>query len=158
MAKVFERQRLSAAQLRLVAQRRYDDADYLRCSGKNARANGVLYLGGFVIECLLKAKLVEQYPAVANERDPAKLAVADRELWNLLNRSHDLTDILNRLPDVRAKMLAVRHRGGGVAYARLQAICNEWTIFARYSTRTETMAFASAFLDNIKELRSWLSS
>jgi len=36
--------------LRTVADRRFDDADALRQTGRNARANGAMYLGRFVEE------------------------------------------------------------------------------------------------------------
>jgi len=58
---IFARVRVSPTQLRTVAERRFDDASYLRESGKNARANGAMYLAGFVLECLLKARLIEKY-------------------------------------------------------------------------------------------------
>ena len=38
-----------------VAERRFDDAAALRATNENARANGVAYLCGYVIEILLKA-------------------------------------------------------------------------------------------------------
>lgn len=156
MSKIFERQRLTAAQLRQVADRRYDDAEFLRQSGINARANGVFYLAGFVVECLLKARLVEAYPSVVAERDPGKLSRSDRLTWALIFRSHELDQMLERLPDIEVKMRAANRMGGDVALASLKKICGEWTIFARYSTRVETMKAASVFLDQIKELRSWL--
>ena len=156
MAKIFEKERLRASQLRTVAERRFDDADYLRKSGSNARANGVFYLGGFVIECLLKARLLEQYPNIGKVRDPSILAGQERVVWNLLYRSHELDAILSCLPDLQEKMLAAGTAEGADAFRKLNEICGEWTIFARYSPRAETMASAARFLAEVKELRSWL--
>ncbi|GMU21650.1 MAG: hypothetical protein AMXMBFR13_17410 [Phycisphaerae bacterium] len=58
---VFSRERLKPSQLRMVAERRWGDADCLRHSGLNSRANGAMYLAGFAIECLLKAALLEKH-------------------------------------------------------------------------------------------------
>ena len=59
--RIFQKVRLRPTQLRTVANRRFGDAEALRETGQNARANGVMYLGGFVIECLLKAQLLERF-------------------------------------------------------------------------------------------------
>ncbi|HWP41343.1 MAG TPA: hypothetical protein VNL70_10495 [Tepidisphaeraceae bacterium] len=155
MGKIFERQRLTASQLRTVAERRFDDAEYLRNSRLNARANGIFYLGGFVIECLLKARLVEEYPSVVLVRDPALLSRQDRAIWDLVFRSHDLDSMLSHLPSLTRKM-AVAHSGGFDALAKLRKICSQWTVFARYSTHSETMEHASRFLQTIRELKRWL--
>lgn len=53
--------RLRPSQLRVVADRRFDDANTLRGTKQNARANGAMYLGGFVVEILLKARLLEKF-------------------------------------------------------------------------------------------------
>jgi hypothetical protein len=155
MGKIFERQRLTGSQLQTVADRRFSDAQYLESSGSNARANGVFYLGGFVIECLLKARLVEEYPTILSVRDPGSLSKPDREIWDLVFRSHDLDAMLARLPSLTRKMSTSR-MGGSDALATLRKICGQWTIFARYSTHTETMEHASRFLGSIKELKKWL--
>jgi hypothetical protein len=41
---------LKPSTMKTVAERRFDDAAALRDTGRNARANGVAYLAGFVIE------------------------------------------------------------------------------------------------------------
>jgi len=60
--RIFKRTRLRPPQLRSVADRRFDDAQALRATQLNARANGAIYLGGFVIECPFKAMLLEKFP------------------------------------------------------------------------------------------------
>src|SRR5690606_28817708 len=129
MAKIFEREWLTAAQLRMVAERRFGDADYLRKSGENARANGVFYLGGFVLECLLKARMLETYPLMKGRRSPEGLSESDRALWFLIYRSHELETILGYLPGIERKLQAI----DTLLRRRLAAICAEWTVFARYS-------------------------
>jgi hypothetical protein len=156
MGNIFQRQWLTASQLRSVAHRRFEDASYLRSSGINARANGVFYLVGFVVECLLEARLAEQYPSVSSRRNPAQLSKSDRAIWGMIFRSHELNDMLEVLPDIRKKMEAARAQGGAESMANLNRICGAWTIFARYSTHGETMKNASRFLDTVKELIPWL--
>src|SRR6266853_3568211 len=104
MRDIFDKVKLSPAQLRTVAQRRFDDADYLRKSGDNARANGVFYLGGFVIECLLKAKLLELRPSMQRAVSTETMSEKDRRLWSLIFRSHDLGEMLARVPALEMKL------------------------------------------------------
>jgi len=105
MGKIFERQRLTPSQLRTVAQRRLDDADCLRRSGDNARANGVFYVGGFVIECLLKAKMLQRYPSMRSATSAEGMSESDRRIWHLIYRLHDLDGLLDHLPEMRSALL-----------------------------------------------------
>ena len=107
---IFKRIRLRPSQLRTVADRRFDDAQALRGTGENARANGAMYLGGFVVECLLKAKLMERFPWLQGARSPQGRTKADQHLWSLCYRSHDLDEILAKLPDVIDKLSQVEGR------------------------------------------------
>lgn len=59
---IFAKTKLTPSQLRTVAERRFADARCLLKSGENERANGAMYLAGFVIECHLKACLLEVHP------------------------------------------------------------------------------------------------
>ena len=89
---IFQKVRLHPTQLRTVADRRFADADVLRKTGKNTRANGSMYLGGFVIECLLKAMLLERYPWLQTAGSPQVRGKDDQYLWSLCYRSHDLDE------------------------------------------------------------------
>lgn len=95
---IFEKVKLRPAQLRTVADRRLDDADALRKTGKNARANGAMYLGGLVVECLPKAKLLERFPWLQKAGSPEGRTSQEKRVWSLCYRSHDLDEILARLP------------------------------------------------------------
>lgn len=139
-----------------VAERRYGDAECLRQSGQNARANGVFYLGGLVIECLLKARLLDQYPSVGAARTPEGLSPSDRQVWQLIYRSHELDEMLEYLPDIERRLALADRIDGRGRTRRLKRICLEWSIFARYSPLSSKMAEASEFLDDVKELRTWL--
>ena len=96
---IFTKLHLTPGQLRAVAERRFDDAVCLLESGENARATGAMYVGGFVIECLLKALLLERHPNLIGSVDPAKLSASDRRLFELLY-SHELDEMVLYLPEV----------------------------------------------------------
>lgn len=156
MGKIFRRERLTPAQLRTVAQRRLDDADCLRKTGDNARANGVFYLGGFVIECLLKALMLERYPSMQRAPSPEKMSEQDRRIWYLIYRSHDLDGMLPYLPELQRSLREADEREGTDRLGWLTAICATWTIFARYSPKMEKMKDAAEFLDRVSDLKEWL--
>ena len=152
---IFARRRLTVGQLRAVADRRFGDAEALVTAGDNARANGAQYLTGLVVEILLKGQLLRLHPRLAVV-GPAEVVVADRLVWSLIWRSHDLAEMLEQLPDLRR---AVRTRGerAGQPYDRWMAeICGRWTIFARYSPLTSKMADARNWLEQVRLLQEAL--
>jgi hypothetical protein len=154
---IFQKTKLRPAQLRTVADRRFDDAAALRDTGHNARANGAMYLGGFVIECLLKAMLLSQYPWLQNAAFPQNRSRADQHLWSLCYRSHDLDEIVARLPDVHTRLAQLEQRGSHRLTQSLKSICAQWSIFARYSPHSADIDDARRFLDQIEELKPWLN-
>src|SRR5436309_292518 len=100
---IFSKLRLTPGQLRAVSERRFGDARCLLASKKPERANGAIYMAGFVIECLLKAILLERHPNLQKPLDPAKLSVSDREVFGLLYR-HELDEMLAFLPELEKKL------------------------------------------------------
>jgi hypothetical protein len=155
-ANIFSKIRLRPTQLRTVADRRFDDAEALRKTGQNARANGAMYLGGFVLECLLKARLLERFPWLQSAGSAEGRSKADQHLWSLCYRSHDLDEILDKIPEVIDKLTRMEGRQSSHLVRSLKSICGQWTIFARYSPYTADIDDARTFLDQIKELKSWL--
>jgi hypothetical protein len=156
MASIFEKVKLRPSQLRTVAARRLADAKYLRDSRRNERANGAMYLAGFVMECLMKAALLEQYPWLQNGAVPTTKSATDQRLWSLCYRSHDLLEILEHLPQFTDRFKKLEQRQQSRLVANLQSVCGQWTIFARYSPRSATMQEAGEFLSRIEELKRWL--
>jgi hypothetical protein len=138
-----------------VADRRFDDAQVLRETGLNARANGAIYMGGFAIECLLKAMLLDKYKWLEDSRYPERRSATEQRMWWLCHRSHDLEAILSYLPEVRQKLSCGEQRGAPRLSQSLKSVCS-WTIFARYSPAAADMNDARIFLDQIRELKSWL--
>jgi hypothetical protein len=154
MASIFDRVRLTPQQMRTVADRRSDDAHYLRRSRQNKHANGVYYLGGFVLECRLKTAVLERYPWLQHPSGQQTWSRADRELYNLCYRQHDLEGLLAFLPGLLRQFWEVDPSGG--LYHNLLSLCGQWTIFARYSPQMTTMQQAAEFLDQIRELKRWV--
>lgn len=148
---IFQKLRLHPQQLRTVADRRFADAICLQNSRRNKHANGAMYLGGFVIECLLKAKLMELHPwlqtALYQQEGWSK---TEHQIWTLCYRSHNLDDIYAQLGDVRVRLAAA-----GLDQP-LRELCGQWTVRARYSPRQATMREAVKFLATIQEIRPWL--
>lgn len=158
MPSIFDRAKLTAAQLRTAADRRMGDAEALRDTRQNARSNGAIYLGGFVLECLLKAKLLEKHPWIGSAGSPEGRSAADRRLWSLAYRQHDLTALLDVLPSIPQQIQRLEPRDAGRLAGVLAKRCGEWSVFARYSPRTATMLEAKLFLSDVRELRPWLRS
>jgi len=141
--------------MRTVAERRFADAVALVATGANARANGAAYLAGFVIEILLKAQLVERYPSIARRPSHA-VPVAEREVWSLIWRRHDLEAMIGRLAYLEA---AIKKRGEFDSrdyLADLKKICATWSVQARYSTRTMLMDEAARIVDRVRTLKELL--
>ena len=153
---IFERMKLQPNQLRTVADRRFDDAVVLVNTEQNARANGAMYLGGFVVECLLKAALLEKYRWLQNAGSSTHQFGDNQRLWTLCYRLHDLEELLTRLPELKDRIAASGTLGRTRLLPSLKAICVRWTIFARYSPRSAMIAEAEEFLAIIRELKPWL--
>ncbi len=135
-----------------VAERRFDDAAALRKTSQNARANGVAYLGGFVIEILLKARLVDKFPEIAKKRQH-QVSDVEQEIWRLIWRNHDLDGMLSKMPELEASLQKKGERDQKHYLAQLKTICATWTIQARYSSRTMKMDEAATFLEKVRTLK-----
>jgi hypothetical protein len=141
-----------------VADRRFDDAVALCDTNQNARANGAAYLIGFVIEILLKARLVEKYNIVARKRSHElnSLTEKEREIWSLIWRRHDLDGMLSNLDDLEAALIKQGERDGRRYLEDLRTICATWTIQARYSSETMALADAERLIDRVRRLKEKL--
>lgn len=155
MESIFDRIRLTPPQMRTVADRRFDDAEYLRKSKLNKHANGVFYIGGFVLECLLKAKLLDKHPELQKPVGRDQWTDEQRHRFDLIYRWHDLAAILEAMPEILDHLLKVEPSGQLRDW--LVGLCEQWNVFARYSPPTAKMKDASIFLDRIKELKAWLT-
>jgi hypothetical protein len=147
---------LTPQQFITIAQFRFDDATALSDTGRNARANGTMYIAGFVVECLLKARLLRRHEWLQRVREPGRLSKRERELWFLCHRSHDLIRLLEAVPDTFVDLQKYGSDPSGRLAADLRQVCALWTVHIRYDTRQATMTEARRFLDQVRELRQWL--
>lgn len=156
-ARVFPRRepRLTPAQVRAVADQRLGDASCLHATGLRRHANGVVYLCGLTVDCLLKARLLEKHPHIRST-DPADMDSITREVWRLVYQRHDLEAMIARLPEVPARLATADARGSTRLVSALKAICAAWSIRARYNTRQASRDEAEFMFDHVKELRPWL--
>lgn len=154
-ANIFSKIRPKPNQLRAVAERRFADAVCLLKTGSQERANGAMYLAGFVIECLLKALLLDRHPNLVQPVDPAALSESDRDVHQLLY-SHELDDMLAYLPELEKKLSGVRTKSGLSVWREFNNICEEWTVYARYSPSLAKLGDAQRYLDTVDEVRKWL--
>jgi hypothetical protein len=153
---IFAKVRLRPSQMRAVADRRFEDARCLLDSGNKQRANGAIYMAGFVVECLLKALLLERHPNLQNPLDPSELSKTDREAFDLIYRSHELDAMLVFLPEVEKKLSKVDTKTGRSAWREFQNICEEWTIYVRYSPLVAELDQAKRYLETMTEVKKWL--
>jgi len=152
---IFAKTRLRPGQWRAVAERRYGDARCLLESGDAERANGAIYMAGFAVECLMKALLVERHPNLSRPLDPATLSSSDREVFEALYR-HELDDMLGFLPELEKKLSAISIRSGQPAWRALNDLCEEWTVYVRYSPANAKLDRARIYLDTVEEVKKWL--
>ena len=136
-----------------VADRRFDDAKALCDTRENARANGAVYLAGFVVEILLKAQLLRKFEAVVRTRPDQR---AEAEVHDLIWKRHDLGRMLAKLRDLEASLKRRGERDGTDYVAELKKCAEQWTVQARYSTRTIQMSEADQFLERVRRLKQVL--
>ena len=146
---------LKPSAMRTVAERRYGDANALRNTGANERANGVAYLAGFVVEILLKALLVEGCPSIARTSQHAPIGRENKKSF-LVWRSHDLEEILASMPELEAALTKKGEIAGHAYFSDLKVIYATWNIQARYSSHSMTMKDAPVMLDKVGTLKELL--
>ena len=146
---------LKPSSMATVADRRFGDAKALAETRVNARANGVAYMSGFVVEILLKARLVAKYPSIARKRQH-QVKNSERAIWLLIWRQHDLDGMLGQMRELESA-LAVRGQRDGQDYvAELKKVCATWTIQARYSPHMMKMDEAERMLERVRILKELL--
>jgi hypothetical protein len=156
MASIFEKQpQLKPSAMATVAERRFDDAESLCRTGDNARANGAAYLAGFVVEILLKARLVDKFPMIARKRQH-EVAEAEREVWRLIWKQHDLEGMLLHMRELEAALEAKGRRDQRDYVEELKKVCATWTIHVRYSPRMMLMDEARRMVERVRVLKELL--
>src|SRR5260221_14265048 len=95
-------------------------------------------------------------PVATKPRVAASRSKADQQVWSLCYRSHDLDEILAKLPEIIERLSRMEQRESTRLMQSLKSICGQWTIFARYSPYNADVEEARRFLDQIEELKPWL--
>lgn len=114
---------------------RYKDA---RALLKAERWGGAIYLGGYVIECLLKARIVME----------KKRSSLPREYWH-----HDLF----RLMDVSRVTWELAMNQNRAIQAYMTLIAANWDVTMRYgSTQRVDRRQANDFLEAVRKVSRWL--
>lgn len=149
----FHKYRPKPDQLRQAAQDRFLDAE---CLFEAGRYNSAVYMAGFVIEFHFKALLLERHRNLQSPVDPADLSASDRDVHRLLYSSHALDEMLGFLPEVEKKLAGAKTASGRSAWAGLQDICAEWTVYVRYATAATGKDRSREYLDTIEEVKKWL--
>lgn len=155
MVSVFDKVRLKPSQARTVADLRYGDAQALQKTGQRERANGVIYLAGIAVECLLKAILLKKHKWLQSRDTAQSLSPRQAELMQLCHKAHDLWAIVERIPEITESSRGSTRPQRDRLVQMLRKV-STWTIHIRYSPKKAHKSEASLFLDQVKELRQWL--
>ena len=114
---------------------RYKDARALLRSG---RWGGAIYMGGYVVECLLKARILKRKAS----------SDLPREYWH-----HDLL----RLMDVSGVSWEIKLPENNSIQDQMLLITGTWDVTMRYgSTQFRDRHEASNFLEAVQKVRRWL--
>jgi len=114
---------------------RYRDAQALQ---RAEPWGGAIYLGGYVVECLLKARVLKR-------RGSSDLP---REYWH-----HDLL----RLMDVSGAAWEIGLSHNAAVQDQMRLITGTWDVTMRYgSTQFSDRHKAKQFLEAVRKVRRWL--
>lgn len=114
---------------------RFKDA---RALLRSERWGGAIYLGGYVIECLLKARILKRKVS----------ADLPREYWH-----HDLL----RLMDVSGVAWEIKLPQNSAIHDQMLLITGTWDVTMRYgSTQLKTRRDAADFIEAVQKVRRWL--
>jgi hypothetical protein len=112
-------------------------------------------LADYVIECLLKGRLLEKHPWLDGlKRDDPRIKDKTKRRLLGLCYSHNLGLLLAELPGVEK---SVESQGGMSGLVALKSVCSTWTIFARYSPTQGDSRYAASFVQDIQRLSRWLA-
>lgn len=147
--------RLRPSQVREAGRERLKDAEALISSRPNRRSIGAIYLSGLAIDCSLKACLLDRHREL-QRAERADLDPERQRIWDLVYRSHDLTAMVERMPDLLYTLHASVPRRSAGLDVTLRRLCADWSIHIRYQTRSVDDETAIQFFEKAKELIPWL--
>jgi len=134
-------QALRASVYRQAAIARLAEAEYL----KRAYPSGAIYLGGYVVECMLKWAICQRHGVIYFENlSNPKLAA---QLMSA--RGHDLGFLLD------ASGLRPLRKSNKLLYNAFTEVSG-WSVALRYNPSTGDVRVAARFMDGVNALRVWL--
>jgi hypothetical protein len=133
---------------RAAALKRKRDAAALLYKGKD-HTRGAMYLGGYAIECKIKAIAMERHGCQTLDELRRKLRLANTQVY-----SHALEVLMqDLLPSGSAKRLLLGDAGDA-----FRARVNQWSVQWRYDARNPSQGVAHEFLDAIDVVWDWLEN
>jgi hypothetical protein len=82
---------------------------------------------------------------------PAHAAATPRLLF-----SHELDAMLVYLPEVEMKLKSLEAIERRSVWEPFREVCEQWTVYARYSTKQAKKPEAEQFVQTVKEVKQWL--
>lgn len=122
-------------QLREKSHQWFEEVRFL---SKHDRRAAAVYLGGFVIELLLKSLLWHR-------RSEPKVGV-------LLHRLHDLEELLLTATDVSRQLASPANTEVRLGFQRLAS----WSVRVRYNPAIPSKRELVEFVHDLREVRTWL--
>ena len=135
--------------LRKAALKRKEDALVLLAK---RRWRGAMYMGGYAIECKLKAQLLDYYDCetISQLTDVLEKRFGERPQLTTV-RGHGIEYLFGFLPSSRQRLRQNREREQDFA------TCNRWQHTWRYWGDTGREDEAAFFLDCVDRVFQWLS-
>ncbi len=137
------KQALRASVCRQAAIARLAEAEYL----KEAHPAGAIYLGGYVVECMLKWAICQRKGIIYFDDLP------DQQLADRLTsaRGHDLNFLLDASG---LRLFLESNKPLHKAFTRVSG----WSVALRYKPTAGDIRTAVRFLADVRTLRTWLEA
>lgn len=119
-----------------IATQRLEDAEILF---NNGRTTGAIYLGGYAVECLLKAMLLASTPARSHARLIGEFRGGRAHNYDALRQQYRRASGAPFPPEIAE------------AFTRV----NSWGPDMRYNASVRPRSEAAAFLGSVQAIRRW---
>ena len=130
---------------RVAGIKRLADSRALLAAGA-AHARGAMYLGGYAVECRIKATLMLTHGVLTLPLLAGRLGVDDRDVM-----THGLEALLRKSP-------AFARFQTGPAWVDFATLVNRWRPSWRYDPRDAKPAEAERFLTAVERVVAWLEA
>lgn len=118
---------------------------------ENERYRGAIYLAGYAVECILKAKLMAKYEC-------RTLAELERELVRRNLVPKNWTAFTHQLIALTALTGAMARLRKNVSLWQQFGQVSTWLPAWRYNTVAPTREYAATFLDAVRGVKQWVEN